>query len=277
MPLDFIIPSGGVDVTRRNGRDVLYIKGTEFTDGSIRLIVLPGESLAEIEFRNDGVWNDTQFRVDLLHLGRDLSIKPAAGFLETNNPTNIVGTFRSLIPHIVFDATGTGHPELPVLDAKQNIPVFINPTGEEVGTLIDQGFSFATESRMIDQATFLAGATAATQPVIFTIYEGLDNTGFIKERFELPISDFVASMPVEVIFNDSFGSGEGQNFFIEFESAGVFSLQTDISTNIITTFSGHELRTLEILALNMIMKNDAGQVVKNDGNFVLKDYFEAAA
>jgi len=115
MSIEIQRPSGGVDVTRFNARDVLYLRGSEFVDGSIRFIVLPGESVGQIEFRSLGVWNDTNFRVDILDLGRDLALKPAGGFVETINPSAVSGSIRSFLPNIPFDdSTGTGTPILPV-------------------------------------------------------------------------------------------------------------------------------------------------------------------
>ena len=100
------------------------------TDGTIRLIFTVGDSFAHIELRANGVFNDTGFRyaASSVSIGRDTILSGSAGFIETNNPSGIVGHTRSIIPHIQFDDAGTSQPQTPILDAEEIFDVFTGAT-----------------------------------------------------------------------------------------------------------------------------------------------------
>ena len=53
----------GVNVGVNNPGTVVYIKGNEATDGSIRLLYTLGDDLTRIERRTSGVWNITRFNI----------------------------------------------------------------------------------------------------------------------------------------------------------------------------------------------------------------------
>lgn len=62
MPLSIHRPSG-VNVGVNNPGDIVYVKGNESTDGSIRLIFSTGDDLTRVQKRTSGVWNITRFNV----------------------------------------------------------------------------------------------------------------------------------------------------------------------------------------------------------------------
>jgi len=66
----------GTDVSVRNPRDGIYIKGDADTDESIRLLLDSTATIAHMERRADGVWNDTGLRLSAasIELGRDFII-----------------------------------------------------------------------------------------------------------------------------------------------------------------------------------------------------------
>ena len=47
-----------------NPLNILYIKGNESTDGSIRFILNSGFDNIEIEKREDGIWNPTDLEIN---------------------------------------------------------------------------------------------------------------------------------------------------------------------------------------------------------------------
>ena len=52
------------DITKVNNNNVVYIKGSEFVDGSIRLILNPGDDDIEFEKRKNGIWNATDLKIN---------------------------------------------------------------------------------------------------------------------------------------------------------------------------------------------------------------------
>ena len=50
--------SKSTDVTKVNPFNVSYIKGNEFTDGSIRIIPGTDGQIISVELRTTGVWNE---------------------------------------------------------------------------------------------------------------------------------------------------------------------------------------------------------------------------
>jgi hypothetical protein len=51
MPEGKIDRPSGVDVTVGNGKDVVYLRGNEFTDGSIRWIITPPNTISAMQER----------------------------------------------------------------------------------------------------------------------------------------------------------------------------------------------------------------------------------
>lgn len=277
-------PGGGPDVTRRNKLDTIYVKGDADTDGSIRIVFVAGDANAKFELRTGdaGTPGDAGFDLDgltlassSLRLGLDMIISAVAGYIETTNPTEIVGHGKALIPHITFDESGAGEPHIPVAGALEFIPLFVNKTGENFSTLHGQVYEFVPAA-ILDFFTFETGSTAPTKFVQIKIFIGTDNTGFKISDIKIAASQFAANSPINIDYKEDLGFETAQAIFVQLESSVAFSMDIDAGGNLISSVTAHELRELEFLALNMIMKNDAGQVITNDGNFVLKDYFKAA-
>lgn len=65
----------GVNVTVFNPEDIIYLKGDEFTDGSVRMIITPGEGNPRLELRTAGVFNDVgNFLTESLVLSNELDV-----------------------------------------------------------------------------------------------------------------------------------------------------------------------------------------------------------
>ena len=254
--------------------DALYIVGDEFTDGSVRLIFTAGDDVAHVEARADGVWNDTGFRFasSSVEVGRDLTISAAAGFMETNNPSALVGHVKSLIPHIEFDDDGSRQVQTPILAEETIVVVYGNAVGEtnakSIG--IDLG---QVPSRLIEHSFHEVGTVGAVDDVEVSIYVGTDNTGVLINRRILPASQLPAKTQLDINYDNDLGFEGGSNIFMEFVSDTSFTLETDVAGNPVTTHEMHELSTIEILTENLIFNNALGHVLDNSLNPVYENQF----
>lgn len=196
MPLVLQRPST-LDVTRRNPRNIVYLFGDEFTNGSRRLVFTTGETVIHLEERADDVWNDSGIRTSpkTLELGRDLFLSAGFTYIETASPSGTATEDRTLIPHIQFDDNGTNgnfQPHSPVTNPLTNFPIFTTAASEETSTLIDQGFNIAFR-RIIKTIVHQLGTTAGTAEVQHSIFLGTDNTGFLISQINVPPATFVAN------------------------------------------------------------------------------------
>jgi len=245
----------------------LYIKGSELIDGSIRLRFETGEENANMESRASGVWNDTGLRLSssTLQLGRDMNLSALAGFLETINPSAVVGHQRSLIPHIQFDdATGTTKNQLhiPIANIEETFVLFSNATSEITDTTIGQIIS-DSPGRILSTSIHEVGTTAASAEVTVSWFVGTDNTGILVNKRILPASDLIANTTLTIDYDEDFGIDDGVSYFMEFTSTANFSLKTDSGGNILITHTGHALEELIGVTENLIYNNVLGHVLNN--------------
>ncbi|MEE9367033.1 MAG: hypothetical protein V3W44_10125 [Dehalococcoidales bacterium] len=272
MPLNFAYGDGFAGAANfatepDEGENVLYIVGDNDTDGSIRIAFLAGEDVAHIESRADGVWNDDGLRVasSSLDIGRDMTVSAIAGFLETNNPSAVVGHVKGLIPHVLFDDAGTGLLRTPILDAEEIFTVFDTTVGEIIGTTIGINIG-ATPGRAIEESIHQTGSVAATSKVTVSFYVGSDNTGFLFNRKVLPASAFPADSEIEIPYDNDLGFEANSPVFMEFTSANNLSLKTDASGNPLTKHEAHALDELGVITENTIYDEDLGHVLDESLN-----------
>ena len=274
-------PSGGPDVTRQNSRNIIYIgnidaslPGNETTDGSVRFHIHDGDEEARIELRTGGEWNDTSLKVDLssLKLGDDLTLSGAGGFLETLTKSAPNGHMRALIPHVEFDESGTIFGHMPILDGLETVVLFDNPVSEIISNVIGQVLD-TSKSFLLDQGFWLAGSVSASKTVVLTMFVGSDNTGPIFFQRNYSPSIFVANQPVTINFKDDFGIDGDQTYFMEFESSTLFSLQTDVSDNIIMSFLAHELAEQDLVSSGLILAEDLSLTFTNQAELVYGNQF----
>ncbi len=252
----------------------IYIKGDDTTDGSVRLMLTSGDTIAHIEQRANGVWNDGSLRTasGSVLVGRDLTIAAAAGFIETRNPSGIIGHTRSLIPHIQFDDDGTKQPQTPIVKDEEDFVIYSTAVSETIGTSIgiDLGVS---PGRILEESKHEVGTVSATSSVTVSMYLGTDNTGFLMDRRVIPASDMVAGTTVEINYDNDLGFLANQQTFMEFTSASNISLKTDSGGNPLTIHEGHELSSLELVTENLVFDNNLGHVLDNDLNPVYTNQF----
>lgn len=256
------------------GENVLYIKGDNDTDGSIRFAFREGESVAHLEARSSGVWNDDGLRISSrsLDVGRDMTISAVAGHLETTNPSAAVGHVKGLIPHIEFDDGGTTQAETPVVAAEEIFTVFGTAVGETTGTTIGIQIG-VTPGRIIEESIHEVGATVPTSKVQVSFYTGTDNTGFLFNRKILPASDFVANTTLEIPYANDLGFEAGVSVFMEFSSDTPLSLKIDAGGNPLTKHEAHALDEVGLFMENVIYDNGLGLVLTSDLNLVFGRQF----
>lgn len=261
--------AGAVDRT-------LYLVGSEFVDGSIRLMFTEGDPTGHIESRADGVWNDTglRFASSSMLLGRDMQVSAVGAFLETVNPSEMVDHLKALIPHIEFDVNGTkGAGHMPILDVRQTFDVFPGPVfGEITGTSIGQVFT-VDPTRVLHSATHRTGSIAATEQVNVSYYKGTDNTGTLLNRFMLPPSAMPASQNFTIVYDSDFGFERVEDIFFEFVSENTISLAINLSGDIITSQDGHVLDELDIILDELVLSNDLAITFDNNLNLVVHNRF----
>lgn len=267
------------DISRSNGRNIVYVKGNAFTDGSIRIMFDdndPDPAVTHIELMTNGVWNDTGFRFSAtsVFLGRDLILSAVAGFIETRNPSAAVGHVRALVPHIEFGEQGTiESAHMPITDFLKTFSPFPGPaTGEVTGATIGQIINISP-TRILDQSLHEVGSIGATAPIQVSFYVGTDNAGLLVERFNLPASDWVANQPLIIEYNESFGIEANENLFQEFTSVNALSLKTNAAGDIITDHTGHQLAERDIILDELVLDEEMFFVFDNNLGFVTNNRF----
>lgn len=288
--------AGVHDVSKSNPRDIVYIKGNEFTDGSIRFRFItrtspdPQETFAHIELRgNDtaesvGVWNDTGmiFSSGSINLGRDLSLSAVGEFLQTflASTDPLLGTrslhghnpyhpFSGTEPNPSLSPPASGFPIMPVLDFPVLVDIFPNtgPFTFITGTTISINFP-TLPSRVLTQAQHFVGTTAATSEVEITYAQN----DVILTRFIIPASQMPASTLLELDFTEEFGLG-GSGIVQTFTSDNDISLRENVSGDIVTRHDGFPQSTQDIILEEFVVTDDLSIVFDDNASFVVNNRF----
>jgi len=277
-------PGGGPDVTRRNKRSIIYIitgdppaiPADNDPNGSVRLVVSPGDTNPHFEFKNQfGAYNDTGLRVstDSLQIGLDLTVSAAASFIETFNPSVADEHERALVPHITFDLGGTStSPHTPVLKPISQSIIFGDAVSQITSTTIGINFT-TTHARVIQTLFHEVGTLGASAEVKHSIFVGTDNTGILVNERNLGSSQVVANTTLDLQFNFDMGLRNSQDYFIELTSPNAFSLKTDSAGNPLLRFDEEELGTLNMVTENLVWDNDLGHVLDSSLNPVYLNQF----
>lgn len=242
------------NVNEENFLDIVYIKGDAVTDGSIRIILDDGDTISHMEMRASGVWNDTSLRLasSSIEIGRDMILSASAGFLETRNPSATVGHTRGLIPHILFDDTGTELMHAPILKAEEVFDVFTGAVSETIATTIGINLGISP-GRVIEESIHEVGSVSATASIVVSIYDGADNTGFLKNRRTLPACAMPANTTLEINYDNDLGFEANEVNFMEFVSTANISLKTDSGGNPLTKHEAHQLAEVGVITENLML------------------------
>lgn len=252
----------------------LYVKGSELVNGSIRIIFDGSDNVAGIEERASGVWNDTgmRFSSSSVKVGRDLVVSAAAGFIETGNPSGVIGHIRSLIPHIQFEDSGTERPHTPILDAEEVFDVYTTAVSSITAKIIGINLG-VSPGRVLEESIHEVGPVSSTAPVTVTFHLGTDNTGFVIDKKVLPANAMVLNTTLKIDYNNDLGFLAGQQIFMQFQSDEDISLKTDSGGNALTKHEAHALDALELVAENLVYNNALGHVLDNSKNPVYLNQF----
>jgi len=260
-----------------NPADIVYLRGSELIDGSVRMSMDLDDNVYRIEKRTNGVYNDDSFRFasNSVELGHDLRMGAMGGFVETLNRSEMAGHLRAVLPHIQFDAQGTTEAaHMPILDKRDDFFVFPAPaTGEIISTVIGQVFS-TIPTRVLHSSTHITGSAGATAPVQITYYKGTDNTGPILNQFRIPPTIMgIPNVSFTIIYTDDFGFENAKNIFFEYTSANPISLKTNAAGDVITTQNGHVFDELDIMLDEFVMTKKPGFIMTRKLGFVVHKRF----
>ena len=178
------------DLSVRNAKEFVYVKGDADTDGSLRFDPsVANVGAVSVQLRTDGVWDRTALDVsgDTIHLGHDLSLAASGEWLRTYT---IVHDHNSLIPHThLTDAEGTTQLHTPAVSLKY----YRNTIQPTYGGIVDGALITDTleiSHRTITTKLYLkCGLTAVTEPVTLTIRKGSFEGDLFWQR-DLPVSMF---------------------------------------------------------------------------------------
>ena len=250
----------------------VYIEGNEFTDGSVRLIVIEG--VAELQEREDGIWIPSELRLDAstLFLGNDVSIRGIGShLLITSNEANRT----SLLLEVEFDDAGTALPHGHVLGPLFERVVFVpNETGEVITSLFELAVtSFLTAFRY--NYYFKSGSVAATQPVTLTLTKGSTPGGALVFTKTMPASQWPANTEVVVELDGALSLSVGAPLLLTISSAANFSLVGD--GTVTGTFFAMDFQAFsleDVIAIptgtDRFMFNNVGQMtIDNDGHPIM--------
>lgn len=212
-----------------NPDSVLYIKGDEETDGSIRLIPdVTFGTQAEFQIRENGVWNDTGIQIAgaTVYLGHELRLSAGGEYLLTRD---VSVQIKALSPHIEYtDASGSSDftvtPRLGALVEDQVVEA--DESGEFVGTSYNYSNTLTTNFMFVD-LTFKTGSVAATEPVTVTFRRTDPSTGTVFFRTTIPASTLTANTSFTVTIDGLVQFKPGDVAYVIFESDANFSLKTN--------------------------------------------------
>lgn len=266
---DLVETTGGrASVKQSNPDGFVYIKGCEFTDGSIRL--LPDDTSENVEFqlRTAGVWNETGIQIAgaSIHIGRDLEMAAAGEYVRTHE---IRDGQDSLIPHVFFNDTGTEFPHSPVLGKKvTRLVLQADNSSQIVGTDI-QATSLSPANLLASRVYFQTGSIGATAPTTLTFRRDSISGPIFWQRV-LPSSLMMTPNTEFIVDLFGFAEGdEGETIHIQFVSDETISLKSNSGGDLWVAIDFFPLTEVDLLQENLLLAGDAGLIVTNDASFAV--------
>lgn len=239
----------GVNVGVFNPGEIVYIKGREDLDGSIRYILNPNDKDITLEQRKSGVWNPTALRLsgNTLFLDRQLALA-SAGF---NLEIVALGPGRTFLANSVeFDDTGTFEPRSQLLDPLVTDEIIQGVFDTDIKDTVISGSTAISISRLISVVHLKTGSTAATSDVKIIMSTGLTTGGTIIIDFNFPASQFPANSDITLDLETVLGVLSGDEITFGFFSDEDFSLLGDSSDEIFFSIDSQLLDSIEISTVN---------------------------
>ncbi len=256
---------GTVDVTKDNPPNVVYVKGNETTDGSVRysIVVNRGVNVTEIQKRIGGLWQPTSFKTgaNSVLVGTLISLSAAGTNLIT---TDDDGHTNFHVRSEVENGVATTLSNIINSFAFQERAVFRSDESSEfTGTTIEAQ-TIDNPVHLITQSFyFKTGATEATEPVRIQAWDGFGDTGLLIFDQTYSTLDFPSNTEIKLGLEGFLEFGIGANTLTRISSGANFSLKTNASVTewwlaVDTSFVRNDdiLQTTEWLAGENFTKGD---------------------
>lgn len=275
MSVETFTPPGGPDVTRRNPNPAnsSYIKGDANTDGSIRFIKVDTggtqNRFTRIETRSAGAWAVTglKFSGSSIDIG-NLTLSSAGRMIHTQNLAEASLQDSALIPDAPFsDEDGSNFLFVPIVTGAKDVSLYPGPAVSQILSNTITIEDLVGTGRLIDTITHQVGTQAPAAVVLYTIYEGIDNTGpIIFGPKEFGPSLFVINSPIVIDVGKSVLFEEGTAIFIELTTPEGLSLETDSGGNVLTDYNLHDFRTIGGITTNRMVNRDLYPILDRNLN-----------
>lgn len=201
--------------------------GREDLNGSIRFSVDDATGMGCIQKRIDDIWQPTSIEtgatsvwvgknVAIAGLGHHLATEAADGHLHFHAHSEFDGELSTSDVQVLTAYSFTEH-----------MAVVPDESGEWSGTTYNYNYP-STDHRMFKNVYFKTGATAATAPVRFRVWEGADDTATLIFNQYYPSSEFPANTEVKIAAAGYLEFDTGQNYYIRVSSSETFSLKTTV-------------------------------------------------
>lgn len=224
----------GVDVTKSNTAEHVYIKGDAITEGSLRLRqhVEEGED-AHMEKLEGGFWIPTSLGLgaQTLWLGHDVGLGAVGHSLIVKSATS--GHAHFLAHSLYLNGLTAGDTKVVNVHTRLTRQVIeSDESGEWTGNCFDY-VAVAPFDLMTNSTYVKTGATAATDDIHYIIYHGTDATGEIIFDQWFHGEDFPINSEVRLVFRAPAEFNAGESYFTRIQSEGEdFSLKTDAAETV---------------------------------------------
>lgn len=273
-----VIFAGSTHVNIVNNLSVVYIRGNEFTDDSIRLFIVDNgnTSVTEIQKRVSGVWAATSFMTGptSLFLGLDLSLSAQGNMLSIES---VESSAKELSIGAEFSDSGSDPAKVSILSTRINRLVVRSDISEELVTQSDTDAFTGLTNAFRYKFYFKTGSVAATDTVTLTITKGLTPGGAVFFKKEMPVSDWSANTEVEIELEGGLNITPGNGFSSTLSSPSDFSLLGNFSTGggrffafDIQPFVFETLISTPTGTDRFLSDNSASFLADNSGNMVLQ-------
>lgn len=208
--------------------DELHIKGFPNQDGSIRFAIDDNTGIGIIQERIAGLWQPTSFKTGpkSILLGERISISATGHYLSIED----VDGHSHLFAHSRL-IDGLSISDTKILNAylfTERVIFQANNAGVWVGSNLEFTI-FSADYILADSAYYQTDSVAATQPIRYQIWEGVDDTGTKIFDQIYPASEFPANTEIKITTAGSLEFEEGLTFFHRLNSTANFSLKTNVA------------------------------------------------
>ncbi len=235
MALQCAYGDGFVGINNPPDREAVYVKGDEFTDGSLRLRpdIEHGQTGIQFELRAEGVWNVTTIDLlgeDSIALGHSCELGLAGAhvrLLEANGAESIISTRH------YNNAVGSADADESLKLEPRIDESTIQPDDSGVLSAVDGPISWEFQmgiEKVIYSVWFKPDAVFDTNVEILLRKDS--SSGGILHRRNYPASDFVPGVAVEFSIPGMFEIENFETIWFEilpYDNTGTIALKADVT------------------------------------------------